>query len=136
MVVGQPHRLTGRAIIDDTAAYYERHTSCWWSPAWEQVPTARPLPGTWSAAATTRRGPASGRSGSTASSASRHLCGFEPDLTQVDGLQLTAEAARERRENLLLRAGRLPPAFGTFSGTLPGGPEPAAGFGVMEAHDV
>jgi hypothetical protein len=51
-------------------------------------------------------------------------------------LRFTAEAVRERRENLLLVRSRYRQPFGSFAGQLPGGVEVARGYGVMEAHDV
>jgi hypothetical protein len=63
-------------------------------------------------------------------------CSFAEDLTRVDELIFTAEAARESDENLLLVRSRYRQPFGMFSGTFPGGVELAEGYGVMEDHDV
>jgi hypothetical protein len=63
-------------------------------------------------------------------------CRFAADLSSVDDLLFTAEAVRERDENLLLVRSRYRQPFGTFSGQLPGGIEVAQGYGVMEEHDV
>ncbi len=48
-------------------------------------------------------------------------CRFAADLSSVDGLRFSAEAMRERRENLLLVRSAYRQPFGTFSGVLPGG---------------
>ena len=45
-------------------------------------------------------------------------------------------SSREHSTNALIMRSRYRQPFGTFSGTLPGGIELAAGYGVMEDHDV
>ena len=64
---------------------------------------------------------------------------FADDLQLVSfseggALRFSAEAERERRENLLLVRSSYRQPFGTFTGELPGGVELADGFGVMEEH--
>ncbi len=64
---------------------------------------------------------------------------FSPSLDAVsfaDGAALgfTAEATRERTDDLLLFKSDYVQPFGTFSGTLEGGLELAEGRGVMERH--
>jgi hypothetical protein len=61
---------------------------------------------------------------------------FAPDLSGVGELHFSAEATREHRQNLLLVRSRYRQPFGTFAGRLPDGSALAAGFGVMEEHDV
>ena len=61
---------------------------------------------------------------------------FAGDLSHVGDLLFHAEAARRRRDNLLVVRSTYRQPFGTFSGSLPGGPELAEGYGVMEAHDA
>lgn len=60
-------------------------------------------------------------------------------VSTLDGaaLRFTAEAVRERHDRIgpLFGSDYVQP-FGLFSGTLPGGLELAAGFGVMERHDA
>jgi hypothetical protein len=133
---GEPRVVVARAVIDDTAAYYPRHT-CWrWSAgvgvardgralAWNLVagvndPETDSERTVWIDGSPVEVGP----------------CTFTDDLTAVDGLAFTAEALRERNENLLVVRSSYQQPFGTFRGTLPGGIELAAGYGVMEAHDV
>jgi len=136
MLDGQPHELDARAVIDDTAAYYERHTRWRWcagvgttrdghAAAWNLVQGVNDPP--------------------TNSERTVWIDGdpiepppsdFEADLSAVDELQFHAGATRRRNENLLLIRSRYVQPFGTFSGTLPTGPELAEGFGVMESHDV
>jgi hypothetical protein len=66
---------------------------------------------------------------------------FAPDLSAVgftEGgeLRFTAEATRERDDNLLLFRSRYAQPFGTFSGSLPRGVEITEAFGVMERHEA
>jgi hypothetical protein len=133
---GVRHTVDARAVIDDTAAYYERHT-CWrWSAgvgrsragqdlAWNLVSGVNDPPSASERTIWVDGEPAEAPPSS-----------FADDLSRVDGLHFSAEAVRERRENRLLLRSSYRQPFGTFSGTLPGGIELAHGYGVMEDHDV
>jgi Protein of unknown function (DUF2804) len=133
---GVRRSVDARAVIDDTAAYYERHT-CWrWSAgvgeshhgqalAWNLVsgvndPLRHSERTVWIDGRPAEVGPSA----------------FAADLSGVDGLRFRAEAMRERHENLLLVRSSYRQPFGTFSGELPGGVQLAEGYGVMEDHDV
>jgi hypothetical protein len=61
---------------------------------------------------------------------------FAPGLDAVGDLRFAAEAQRARHDRILfgLVESEYRQPFGTFSGTLPGGVEIAAGYGVMERH--
>jgi Protein of unknown function (DUF2804) len=136
VIDGQPRRLDARAVVDDTAAYYERHTRWRWSAgvgrgedgsslAWNLVAGVNDPPASsertiWIDGEPTEPGP----------------CRFADDLSGVDELSFSAEATRARRENLLLVRSSYRQPFGTFSGRVPGGPQLAEGYGVMEDHDV
>ncbi|MFZ0040535.1 MAG: DUF2804 family protein [Solirubrobacteraceae bacterium] len=133
---GPVYELDARAVIDDTAAYYERHTRWYWSAgvgtatdgrelAWNLVEGVNdPVSGSertiWVDGHPTEAPPVA----------------FSPDLDRVGELHFAAEASRERTENLLIIRSRYRQPFGTFSGVLPGGPTVAEGYGVMEEHDV
>ena len=133
---GVRRELAGRAIIDDTAAYYPRHTTWHWSAgvgvardgeqvAWNLVSGVNDPPDhsertVWIGGRPTEPPP----------------CSFDDRLSAVDELRFTAESVRERRDNLLLVRSSYRQPFGTFSGELPGGITLAEGYGVMEAHDV
>jgi hypothetical protein len=135
-IAGERRTLEARAVIDDTAAYYERHTRWHWSAgvgstgdghavAWNLVSGVNDPPSgsertVWVDGRPTEVGPSR----------------FRPHLSGVDGLRFTPEAVRERRENLLLLRSAYRQPFGTFSGELPGGIALATGYGVMEEHDV
>ncbi len=129
------------AVIDDTAAYYERHTSWRWSAgagiaqdsrevAWNLVTGVNdPATGSertlWIDGAAQEAAPAT----------------FADDLSSVvfgqdAELSFRVEATREANENKLLIRSRYRQPFGTFSGSLGPGLELATGYGVMEEHDV
>jgi hypothetical protein len=133
---GYPRTFEARAIIDDTAAYYERHTHWRWCAgvgrshdgrelAWNLVsgvndPPERSERTVWIDGTPHEVGP----------------CSFAENLRGVDALRFEPEAVRERRENLLLVRSSYRQPFGTFSGELPGGLALAEGYGVMEEHDA
>lgn len=133
---GVRQELRAAAIIDDTAAYYERHT-CWrWSAGVGLATDGRAA--AWNLVSGINDPP-------QGSERTVWLDGepyepppsrFAPDLSAVDTLCFRAEATRARRENRLLVRSDYRQPFGTFSGRLPGGPELSVGYGVMEYHDV
>jgi hypothetical protein len=136
MIEGRPRVLDGRAVIDDTSAYYERHTTWRWSAgvgvandgrelAWNLVEGVNDPP-----AASERTVWVDGVAGEAPP------CHFALDLSRVDSMLFASEAVRARDENRLVIRSSYRQPFGTFSGALPGGVELSAGYGVMEFHDV
>lgn len=133
---GVSRPVEGMAIIDDTAAYYPRHTHWRWSAGVGTAADGRAL--AWNLVAGVNDPPrgsertvwVDGRAVEAPPSTFAH------DLSSVDGLCFSAEATRERRENLLVIRSRYRQPFGTFAGELPGGIVLAEGFGVMEEHEV
>jgi hypothetical protein len=135
-VDGARRSVDARAVIDDTAAYFQRHTRWRWSAgvgesrdgralAWNLVsgvndPLSNSERTVWIDGRPVEVGPSA----------------FAADLSGVDGLRFHAEAVRERHENLLLVRSSYRQPIGTFSGELPGGAQLAEGYGVMEEHDV
>jgi len=117
---GDPRLLEARAVIDDTAAYYARHTSWRWSAGVGVARDGRSL--AWNLVAGVNDPPAgSERTVWTDGSAAEvGPCVFAEDLSGVDGLLFSAEAVRSRRENLLLLRSSYRQPFGKFSGRLPG----------------
>jgi Domain of unknown function (DUF2804), C-terminal len=124
------------AFVDDSAGYHERHTTWRWSAgighgaggervAWNLVAGVHDAPDTsertvWVDGVPSEAGPAE----------------FADDLSRVGDLRFTPWCAREdHTRRLLFRSDYLQP-FGSFEGELPGGVGLAAGFGVMEWHDV
>jgi hypothetical protein len=128
--------LEGRAVIDDTAAYYDRHTEWSWSAGVGTAENGRAV--AWNLVAGVNDPPAASERTVWVDGVPGEVgpCRFTEDLSAVDGLRFAAEAVRERRENLVLVRSAYRQPFGTFSGELPGGVRLAEGYGVMEAHDV
>ncbi len=134
---GRTLALEGRAIIDDTAAYYQRHTKWQWSAGVGTARDGRPV--AWNLVQGVNDPPHhSERTVWVDGQASEApAVRFAADLSAVGELSFAAEATRERRENRLLVRSTYRQPFGTFNGTLPGVDiELADGLGVMEAHDV
>jgi hypothetical protein len=133
--------LDGRAVIDDSAGYPNRHVSWFWSAAvgtatdgrrvaWNLVAGIHDSPmsserAIWLDGELTEPGPVT----------------FSEDLGAIafaDGARIafTGESVRERNENRLVFRSYYAQPFGTFSGTLPGGVELQDAYGVMERHIV
>jgi uncharacterized protein DUF2804 len=136
MIAGVPRTLAARAIIDDTAAYYQRHTVWCWSAGVGTTRDSRPVAWNLVAGVNDPVRDSERTVWIDGEPAEAPPCVFADDLSRVDGLTFTPEAVRERRENLLLIRSAYRQPFGTFAGELPGGVELAEGYGVMEAHDV
>jgi hypothetical protein len=121
--------LDARAIVDDTAAYYPRHTRWRWSAGVGADTQGRGV--AWNLVEGVNDPP-------TGSERTVWVDGQprEVDMQAFDGLRFHAEATRERHDNLLLVRSRYRQPFGTFSGRLPGGIELAEGYGVTEEHDA
>jgi hypothetical protein len=121
-------------LLDETAGYHARRTAWRWSAgvgtsaaggavAWNLVDGIHDGPRAsertvWEDGAPREVGPVS----------------FAADLGAVGGLRFTAEARRARRDRMVLLESDYEQPFGTFAGALPGGPELAEGYGVMERH--
>jgi hypothetical protein len=140
---GLPRTIDAHAVIDDTAAYYERHTRWRWSAGVGTSLDGRPL--AWNLVDGVNDPPAASERTVWVDGAPREVgpCRFAPDLTSVvpsdaggPALEFTAEAMREHHENRLLIRSSYHQPFGTFSGRLPDGTALAEGYGVMEDHDV
>jgi hypothetical protein len=133
---GETQALDARAVIDDTAAYYERHTSWRWSAGVGHDPDGREL--AWNLVAGVNDPLNSSERTLWIDGDPRELppADFAADLSQVGELRFHAEATRERNENRLLIRSRYRQPFGSFDGELPDGTRVAEGLGVMEDHDV
>jgi hypothetical protein len=140
-LAGVERALDAQAVVDDTAAYYERHTRWRWSAGVGLATDGREL--AWNLVAGVND-PASNSERTVWVDGAASEVGpntFSDDLSQVDfseggALRFAAEAVREQRENLLLVRSFYRQPFGTFSGELPGRVTLAEGYGVMEDHDV
>ncbi len=138
---GRQHVIDARAVIDDTAAYYERRTSWRWSAGVGAANDGRLL--AWNLVSGINDPPAGSERTIWVDGEplEPRPVEFADDLAAVrfaDGgsLSFSAEAMRERRENLVLVRSSYRQPFGTFEGRLEAGIELAEGYGVMEAHDV
>jgi hypothetical protein len=133
---GRPEPIEARAVIDDTLAYYERHTSWQWSAGVGVAADGTDI--AWNLVAGVNDPPARSERtvwvGGEPVEAPRSV--FAEDLSRVDDLAFTQEAVRESNDNMLVIRSRYRQPFGTFSGSLPGGIELAEGYGVMESHDA
>ena len=133
-VMGRP--IEARAIIDDTAAYYPRHTSWRWCAGVGRARDGREV--AWNLVSGVNDPEADSERTVWVDGEPYEppACSFASDLSAVDDLRFHAEATRERSDNLLLVRSRYRQPFGTFSGELPRGIELADGYGVMEDHDA
>jgi hypothetical protein len=127
--------------VDDSAGFHERLTEWEWSAGVGSLSDGRPVG--WNLVAGVH-------DAETGSERTLWIDGepveappvrFTPDLSAVtfpagEGLTFTAEASRERHDDLKLFRSDYVQPFGTFAGTLPGGLELAAGRGVMERHSA
>jgi len=132
---GRELALDAPGLVDESAGYHARHTAWRWSAGAGVAASGEPV--AWNLVAGLH-------DASAASERTVWLAG-EPcevgpvvfdGLDGVAGLRFSAEAARSRRENLLLVRSDYEQPFGTFAGELPGVGPLRQGFGVMERHDV
>jgi hypothetical protein len=135
-VDGVRRSIDARAVIDDTAGYYERHTSWRWSAGVGTATDGREL--AWNLVSGVNDPPLHSERTIWIAGVPREVetVRFAEDLSGVGQLSFSAEAVRESHENLLLLRSSYRQPFGCYSGGLPGGIELAEGYGVMEEHDV
>jgi len=128
--------VEARAVIDDTAGYYARHTQWSWSAGVGTSGDGREL--AWNLVSGVNDPPQDSERTIWVDGEPREVppCHFASDLSSVDELSFASEAVRTSQENWLLLRSSYRQPFGTFSGRLPGGIEVAEGYGVMEKHDV
>lgn len=136
-IEGTRHTLDARAVVDDTAAYYERHTTWRWCAGVGRAPDGPEL--AWSLVQGVNDPPRDSERTIWVNGVPLEASPvrFADDLSHVGALLFSAEAVRRRRDNLLVVRSSYQQPFGTFSGELPGGVAAVAeGFGVMEEHDA
>ncbi|MGI8714445.1 MAG: DUF2804 domain-containing protein [Solirubrobacteraceae bacterium] len=133
---GSPRPFAARAVIDDTAAYYERHTRWRWSAGVGSAVDGREL--AWNLVAGVNDPPRDSERSVWVDGVAHEVgpVSFAADLSSVGGLHFTAEATRRRDENRGLVRSRYRQPFGTFCGELPGPIAIAEGYGVIEDHDA
>lgn len=135
-VSGVARAVGARAVIDDTAAYYARHTQWRWSAGVGLSTDGRRL--AWNLVSGVNDPWRDSERTVWIDGQPREAppCSFAEDLSGVDDLSFAAEAVRQSHENLVVLRSRYRQPFGSFSGQLPGGIAVAEGYGVMEEHDV
>lgn len=135
-LAGRLITVDARGLIDDSAGYHARHTDWEWCAGAGTGVDGEPV--VWNLVAGVHDAPAASERTVWVGGAARETgpVAFSPALDAVGGLRFAEEARRARRDELLLLASDYVQPFGTFSGTLPGGPELREGFGVMERHSA
>jgi Protein of unknown function (DUF2804) len=123
------------AFIDDSAGYHARHTAWQWSAGHGRLDDGRAVG--WNLVTGVHDGEPSERT-VWVEGEPREVgpVEFADDLSGVGGMKFNAWSERRDHTNLLLFRNDYRQPFGTFSGELPGGLRLAAGYGVMEEHDV
>jgi hypothetical protein len=127
-------------VVDDTAGWHERETAWYWSAGVGTTTDGRSVG--WNLVEGVND-PPEGSERSIWVEGLAHEVG-PVEFDGLDGvrfgeggaLRFTGEATRERHDELLVMRSDYVQPFGTFSGVLPGAGELAAGYGVMEDHQV
>ncbi len=129
------------ALVDDNAGYHPRHTTWWWSGGDRMDTRDRAV--AWSVIVGLNDSPVNSERTLWIEGVPHELgpVEFASDLSSVelsDGGRLVfhEEAARERRENLLLLRSSYRQPFGSYSGSLPRGTTLREAYGVMEHHEA
>lgn len=140
-VAGRRIDVDALGVVDETAGYHQRHTQWRWCAGAGRLADGRAVG--WNLVTGVNDGPKDSERAVWVDGVEFEPAPVEiaPDLSSVrfgEGGELRFQPWSERadRTNLLLVRSSYRQPFGTFSGTLPGGLELAAGHGVMEWHDV
>ena len=123
-------------FVDESAGYHARHTTWRWSAGIGRTADGRAV--AWNLVDGVHDAP-SGSERTVWVDGEPHEVGPQPfaaDLSSVGDLSFTEWSAREDHTNRLVMRSDYRQPFGAFAGTLPGGLELEAGYGVMEWHDV
>ena len=138
---GRRHEIDQEAFVDDSAGYHERHTAWRWSAGIGTSTAGERI--AWNLVDGVHDSPQGSERTVWVDGRPREAqpVRFAPDLSFLETaggarLEFTEWEARSDDTNLLLFRSRYRQPFGTFSGSLPGGVQLAAGQGVMEDHDV
>lgn len=136
---GVARRVEAVALIDDNAGYHPRHTHWYWSGGAGSDQHGRSI--AWSVIVGLNDSPANSERTIWIDGVPQEVgpVRFTSDLSAVafaegGALGFTAEAVRQRRDNLVLLHSAYCQPFGRFAGTLPGDIRLRDAFGVMEEH--
>jgi hypothetical protein len=134
-IEGRRRAIDARAVVDDTAAYYQRHTRWRWSAGVGAARDGRRL--AWNLVSGVNDPPRSSERTVWIDGVPTEVppVTIDSQLTRVGGLRFAAERTRRHDQNLVLVRSSYRQPFGTFSGDL-AGVSLASGYGVMEEHDV
>lgn len=139
VVEGRTIELGGLAIVDDTAGYHARETEWWWSAGVGRTADGGPLG--WNLVTGVNDGPCASERSIWSGDVAREVrpVVFAPDLSAVSfseggRLSFEEEAARVRRDHMLVVRSDYRQPFGRFAGSLPGVGRVHSGLGVMEHH--
>lgn len=134
-------RVEAMTLIDDNAGYHPRHTRWRWSGGAGHDTQGRSV--AWSVIVGLNDPRHNSERTVWVDGVAQEVgtVSFADDLSFFafrDGavVQFQEEAARSRRDNLLLVRSAYRQPFGTFSGTLPGGIQLREAYGVMEWHEA
>jgi hypothetical protein len=137
---GHPLQVACQGLVDESAGYHARHTVWKWSAGVGRSVEGRAL--AWNLVTGVHDDPRASERTVWVDGEPREVAPveFAEDLSSIgsngDELRFREWSAREDRTNALLLRSTYRQPFGEFSGALPGGVELAAGYGVMESHDV
>jgi hypothetical protein len=135
-IAGARTEMDARAVIDDTAAYYPRHTHWRWCAGVGVSDDGSEL--AWNLVSGVNDPPEQSERTVWVDGRPREVppCSFSENLRRIDELTFTPEASLDRRQNLILVRSDYRQPFGAFGGRLPGGITLAEGYGVTEEHDA
>jgi hypothetical protein len=131
------HSIEGDyGFVDESAGYHARHTAWRWSAGVGVARDGRPL--AWYLVDGGHDAPVASERTVWVDGVPSEVppVAFASDLSSVGDMRFSEWSAREEHTNLLLMRSDYRQPFGSFSGSLPGGPELESGYGVMEWHDV
>jgi len=133
---GRRFDVAAEGIVDESAGYHERHTSWRWSAGVGRGADGEHV--AWNLVEGVHDSPRDSERTVWVDGEPREVeaVPFAGDLSSVGELRFEEWSAREDHTNLLVFRSDYRQPFGTFAGRLPGGPELAEGYGVMESHEV
>jgi hypothetical protein len=133
---GTRSEIDGRAFVDESAGYHARRTSWRWSAGLGRGENGERV--AWNLVDGVHDGPEASERTVWVDGEPEEVgpVEFAPDLSRVAGLRFSEWSAREHRARRGVFRSDYRQPFGTFEGELPNGLLLAAGYGVMEWHDV
>jgi hypothetical protein len=135
VVDGRELTVDAAGLVDESAGYHARRTAWRWSAGVGLAASGAQV--AWNLVAGLHDAPEASERTVWIAGAPHEVGPVEFDgLRAVGGLRFTAEAARSRRDRLLLVSSDYEQPFGTFAGELPVAGALTEGWGVMERHEA